>query len=44
MTVGIVGMIVVMLTCDPLRGKLWAVALVVGLLMIGTGTLMAVTP
>lgn len=42
--IGLVGIIVVMLTCDPLRGRLWAVAFVLGLLMIGAGTLLALTP
>lgn len=39
-TVGLVGMIVVMLTCDPLWGKLWAVAFVLGIVLAGAGILL----
>lgn len=43
MTVGIVGMVVVMVTSDPLRGKLWAVAFVVGIVLAGAGMLLGAT-
>lgn len=40
--VGIIGLFVVMALTDPLKGRLWAVALLVGFGMLGVGAMVTV--
>jgi hypothetical protein len=41
--VGIVGVAAVLVLTDPLEGKLWAVAFVVGIVLAGAGMLLGAT-